>query len=411
MLERVQIPEPFTDLMQPHRYKAFYGGRGSGKSHSFATSLLLLAGQRKIRILCCREVQRSIKDSVKQLLDDKIDDLGLGAFFTSTRDNITGTNGSQFIFSGLGNLTADQIKSYEKIDLCWIEEAQTISSRSIEILIPTIRTPGSEIWASWNPRHQSDPIDQRFRGMNPPDDAIIREVNYDDNPFFPDELTAEMAHDRENNPGRFGHIWLGAYEPQAIGAIWDRQNIHDHRIADPPEMGRVLVSVDPAVSSEAGADEHGIIVAGLGDDRRGYVLDDVTCKGPPQKWAERAVAAYDLHDADAVVLERNQGGDMVRHTLRTVRPNIKVVEVTATRGKHVRAEPVSALYHLGQISHAGSFPELEAQMCLMTAGGYEGKGSPDRVDALVWAFTELFPKLVKKTAKRHERPRPGTWMN
>jgi len=87
------------------------------------------------------------------------------------------------------------------------------------------------------------------------------------------------------------------------------------------------------------------------------------------------------------------------------------VEVTATRGKHVRAEPVSALYHLGQISHAGSFPELEAQMCLMTAGGYEGKGSPDRVDALVWAFTELFPKLVKKTAKRHERPRPGTWMN
>jgi phage terminase large subunit-like protein len=406
----VTLPEPFQPLFKPARYKSYFGGRGSGKSHSMATALLIEGYRTPLRILCCREVQRSIKDSVKQLLDDKIADMGLGWFYTSTRDGIKGQNGTSFIFSGLGNLTADQIKSYEKIDRCWIEEAQTISARSVEILIPTIRSPGSEIWASWNPRHQSDPIDQRFRGRNPPEGAVIVEVNHNDNPFFPDELTAEMAHDRQANPDRFAHVWLGAYEPSAVGAIFDRQTIHDHRVADAPEMGRVLVSVDPAVSSETGADEHGIIVAGLGSDGRGYVLDDLTTRGSPQKWAERALAGYRMHEADAIVIERNQGGDMCRHTIRTVDPTVKVIDVTASRGKHTRAEPISALYHLGRISHAGSFPELEAQLCLMTAGGYEGEGSPDRVDALVWAFTELFPKLVKKKRKPQGRPRPGGWM-
>ena len=393
---KVDIPEAFAELFQPARYKAYYGGRGSAKSHSFAKALLLKAGEVPLRILCGREVQRSIKDSVKQLLDDQIAALGLGEFYQSIQTEIRGANGSLFLFSGFGNLTVDQIKSFEGVDIAWVEEAQTISQHSLEILIPTVRKAGSELWFSWNPRHASDPVDQRFRGEVVPPSAIVRRVDYMDNPFFPAELAEERQFDEAHNPTRYAHIWLGEYEPQAIGAIWDRVTMHQNRRATAPTMGRIVVAVDPAVSAEAGSNEHGIIVAGVGEDDRGYVLDDVTTQGTPRAWAERAIAAYDTYDADAIVIEVNQGGDMVRHTLDSVRPGIPIVEVRATRGKHVRAEPISALYHLGRISHVGSFPELESQMCLMTAAGYEGEGSPDRVDALVWALTELFPSLVEK---------------
>jgi len=397
---QVEIPDAFSELFIPARYKAFYGGRGSGKSHSFATALLIEGGKKPLRILCAREVQLSIKDSVKQLLDDKIRALGAGDFYESLQNEIRGKNGTQFLFAGLGKMTTDQIKSMEGIDRVWVEEAQTISATSLEILIPTIRKAGSELWFSWNPRHASDPVDQRFRGDVTPEGSIIRKVNYDANPFFPKELDAERQFDAKHKPDRYGHIWLGEYEPTAVGAIWDRLTLHQNRRAEAPEMARIVVAVDPAVSSEENSDEHGIIVAGHGTDGRGYVLDDMTLKGGPKQWAERAIAAYDLHEADAIVIEVNQGGDMVRHTLESVRKDVRIIEVRATRGKHVRAEPISALYSLGRVSHIGSFPKLEDQMCLMTAAGFEGEGSPDRVDALVWAMTELFPAMTRPKARK-----------
>lgn len=409
---KVSLPAAFEDLFKPSRYKAYWGGRGSGKSHSLATALLIRGGQKPLRILCAREVQLSIKDSVKQLLDDKIKALGMGGFYESLQNEIRGKNGTQFIFAGLGKMTADQIKSMEGIDIVWVEEAQTISANSLEILIPTIRKTGSELWFSWNPRHASDPVDQRFRGEVLPESAIVRRVNYDDNPFFPAELDAERAFDEKHKPHRYGHIWLGEYEPTAIGAIWDRLSIHQGRRDKAPDLERIVVAVDPAVSSEAHSDEHGIIVAAVGADQRGYVLDDMSMKGSPREWAVRTIAAFDRYEADAIVIEVNQGGDMVRHTLESVRPGLPIVEVRATRGKHVRAEPISALYSIGQVSHVGSFPKLEDQMCQMTAGGYEGEGSPDRVDALVWALTELFPKMTTaKTVEVHvDLLGPGSWM-
>ena len=402
----ILIPQAFKGLETASRYKAYYGGRGSAKSHSFATGLLAIGSRAPKRILCAREVQNSIKDSVKQLLDDKIAAMGLQGFYRSTQAEIRGSNGTGFIFSGLGALTAEQIKSMEGVDIVWVEEAQTISRHSLEILIPTIRKPGSELWFSWNPRHASDPVDQRFRGLNPPANAIIRKVNFDENRFFPAELAAEMEYDRANNRDRFAHIWLGEYEAKAIGAIWDRQTLQQNRRApiepgdDTPELDRILVSVDHAISADEGSNEHGIIVGGLGFDKRGYVLDDLTCTGPPHKWASRTVAAYDKWQADAVVIERNQGGDLVRNTLESVRPTLPIIEVTATRGKHVRAEPVSAQYALGNVSHVGTFAELEDQMCKMTAAGFEGEGSPDRVDALVWLFAELFPDMTNHRRRR-----------
>ena len=414
----VEVPEPFIDLFYPHRYKAFHGGRGSAKSHSFAKALISQAYNadkmhKPIRILCAREIQRSIKDSVKLLLDDQIKFLGLQSHFTSLQNEIRGEGGSTFLFAGLGQLTTDQIKSMEGIDRCWIEEAQTISQRSLEVLIPTIRHPGSELWFSWNPRNANDPVDKLFRGEVTPQNAVIKKVNYDSNQFFPSELNEERKFDKEQKRDRYAHIWLGEYEPTAVGAIWDRQTFHQNRRDEVPEMGRIVVSVDPAISSEAKSNEHGIIVCGLGSDSRGYLLDDVSKQGTPSQWANRAIAVYDKWEADAVVIEVNQGGDMVRHTLESIRPGIPIVEVRATRGKHIRAEPISSLYSLGRISHVGTFPELEDQMCQMTAGGYSGDGSPDRVDAMVWGFTHLFPKMVQRPSKPAKRLVPystGGWM-
>lgn len=341
-------------------------------------------------------MQKDLKDSVKLLIEDKIRAFELGAHFGAMRDSITTPGGGVIIFQGMSDHTAESIKSLEGFDIGYVEEAQTLTSRSQELLRPTIRKEGSELWFSWNPRHASDPVDELLRGPNPPDNSIVVRSNYKDNPFFPAELEAERQYDEAHNPARYGHIWLGEYEPQAVGAIWDRLTIHRNRRAEAPKLTRIVVSVDPPISSEPGSDEAGIIVPGLGEDGRGYVLDDCSLKGTPQEWAERAIAAYDLYEADAIVAEVNQGGEMVKHTIHSIRPNIRVIEVRATRGKHVRAEPISALYSLDRISHVGAFPKLEAQMCLMTAAGYEGEGSPDRVDALVWGFAELFPKMTRR---------------
>lgn len=412
MPTKVSLPADFGDLFKPSRYKAFYGGRGSAKSHSFATALLILGGQKPLRILCGREIQKSIRESVKQLLDDKIKSLEMGSFYESLRDEIRGRNGTQFAFAGIGDKTVEQLKSFEGVDIFWGEEAQTFSAHSLEILRPTIRKDGSELWFSWNPRHASDPVDAFFRGENPPEHAVIRKVNFDANPFFPKELEEERQFDAKHKRERYGHIWLGEYEPTAVGAIWDRLTLHQNRRSEAPDLERIVVSVDPAISSEEQSDEHGIIVAAIGQDQRGYVLDDYSMKGAPRQWADRAIAAFDRYEADCIVIEINQGGDMVRHTLEAARPGLPIREVRATRGKHVRAEPISALYSLGRISHVGSFPKLEDQMCQMTAGGYEGEGSPDRCDALVWALTELFPAM--NTPKTIEVPieplGQGSWM-
>ncbi len=405
--------------MEPKRYKAAFGGRGSGKSHHFAEDMIEQAVRRPgFRAVSVREVQKTLKESAKRLIEDKITAHGLWSMFGGKprNDHVVTPGNGVILFQGMQDHTAESIKSLEGFDVAWVEEAQTLSARSLEFLRPTIRKPGSELWFSWNPRNSIDPVDQFFRGLTPPENAAIVRANYSENPWFPDELEAERQHDERTNRDRYAHIWLGEYEPTAIGAIWDRQTIHAHRRHELPKMNRIVVSIDPAVSSEAGSDEHGIVVSGIGEDGRGYVLDDASMKGTPKQWADRAIATFDRWEADAIVIERNQGGDMCRHTIRSVRPDVPVVEVVATRGKHVRAEPIAALYSMGRVSHVGTFPKLEDQMCQMTAGGYEGNGSPDRCDALVWGLSQLFPSIVRKVdysamfADEQSNAGSGAWM-
>ena len=233
-----QFPDKLQFLFEPCRHKISYGGRGSGKSWSYARALLLQASNKPLRILCAREVQRSIKNSVHQLLSDQIQALGLGQFYEVLESEIRGLNGSLFVFTGLATNTAESIKSYEGIDRVWCEEAQTISRKSWDILIPTIRKPDSEIWVSFNPNIDTDDTYKRFV-VNPPENAKVVKLNYHDNPWFPDVLETERQHSEKTNPD-YENIWLGDCKAAVDGAIYANE------IREAQEAGRVTtVPYDP----------------------------------------------------------------------------------------------------------------------------------------------------------------------
>lgn len=204
---RVQLPRKFTPLFKPYRYKVFYGGRGAGKSYGFALALLQRGVKKKLRILCTREVQNSIRDSVHKLLCTCIENSNLESFYRITRDSITGKNGTEFIFRGLKH-DPQTIKSLEGVDICFIEEAQRISSESWDVLIPSIRKKGSQIWIAFNPNLETDPTYQRFI-VNKRENQVTVKVNYWDNPFFSDELRAEMEYQKELDYDDYLHIWEG----------------------------------------------------------------------------------------------------------------------------------------------------------------------------------------------------------
>lgn len=233
-----KFPDKLQFLFQPSRYKVAYGGRGSGKSWGFARALLLQAANRPLRILCAREVQKSIKQSVHTLLSDQIQALGLGAFYEILEAEIRGKNGSQFSFAGLATNTVESIKSFEGCDIVWVEEAQTVSKKSWDILIPTIRKPNSEIWVSFNPDLDTDDTYQRYVINTPPDAEVVK-MNYYDNPWFPDVLEEERLHCKATNPD-YENIWEGNCKAAKDGAIYANE------IREAQENGRVTnVPYDP----------------------------------------------------------------------------------------------------------------------------------------------------------------------
>lgn len=233
------FPEKLQFLFKPSRYKVAYGGRGSAKSWSFARALLIKAVNQPIRILCAREVQKSIKQSVHTLLVDQIQALGLGPYFQPFENEIKGKSGSSFVFAGLAQHTVESIKSFEGVDIVWVEEAQTVSKRSWDILIPTIRKEESEIWVSFNPDLDTDDTYTRFvTGTRA--DAIVAKVNYSDNPWFPLVLEKERLECKRNRPEDYDNIWEGHCKSAVDGAIYANE------IRDAQESGRIAnVSYDP----------------------------------------------------------------------------------------------------------------------------------------------------------------------
>lgn len=226
---RFQIPAKLADLFKPEfgsvRYRAMFGGRGSGKSFAAAKMAVIHAYSRKMRVLITREFQNSVKESMFAELKAAIDsEPFLAEFYEVSTNIIRGRNGSEFLFAGLHN-NISSIKSMSKIDLCICEEAESIPEVSWQALLPTVRNPQSEIWVIWNPRNENSPVDIRFR-KNIDDDIIATEVNYRDNPFFPDVLENERKRDQRNlSEATYKHIWEGAYMPALEGAIYANEII------------------------------------------------------------------------------------------------------------------------------------------------------------------------------------------
>lgn len=215
----IKFPKKLRFLFKPYRYKVAHGGRGSAKSWSFARALLLQGTTKTVRVLCAREVQLSIKQSVHKLLKDQIELLGLSSFYEVLETEIRGINGTEFSFAGLSKQTVDSIKSFEGVDVVWVEEGQSVSKKSWDVLIPTIRKAGSEIWISMNPELETDETYQRFIA-NPPPNSCVVQVNYHDNPWFSAELEAERLHCQLTAPKDYDNIWLGKCKPAVSGAIY-----------------------------------------------------------------------------------------------------------------------------------------------------------------------------------------------
>ena len=269
------FPDKLQFLFEPYRYKVSYGGRGSGKSWSYARALLIKAANEPTRVLCAREIQKSIKQSVHTLLNDQIQSLGLGAFYEVLEAEIRGINGSTFSFTGLATNTVESIKSFEGCDIVWVEEAQTVSKKSWDILIPTIRKPDSEIWVSFNPNIDTDDTYQRFV-VEPPENAKVVKVNYTDNPWFPEVLEIERQHSLKTNPD-YANIWEGDCKAAVDGAIYSNE------IREAQEEGRITtVPYDPmmkvhVVMDLGWNDSMSVILCqkGISDLRIiGYIEDD-----------------------------------------------------------------------------------------------------------------------------------------
>lgn len=223
----IKTPRVFVPLLKNARYKGAHGGRGSGKSHFFAEALIERCVMEKTNAVCIREVQKSLAQSVKKLLEVKIEELGVGHLFEVQEARILAKNGGMIIFTGMQNHTADSIKSLEGYDIAWVEEAQSLSQRSLDLLRPTIRKDGSELWFSWNPNQETDPVDVLLRGESLPPDAVVIEVNYSDNPWFPGVLKAEMEYDRARDPDKYAHVWLGEYQRNSEARVFKNWTIEE----------------------------------------------------------------------------------------------------------------------------------------------------------------------------------------
>lgn len=322
-------------------------------------------------------------------------------------------NGSEIWVGGLNDDKALEKILGNEYATIYINEASEVRHKAFTLLRSRLAQTVNDI--------EGDPIKQRFYidlnpttrnhwtyrvwidGIDPEDDTPINVEQYAHeviNPFDNQaNLSGDYLADLENLPERAKKRFLrGEYVEDVEAALWQRRMIK--RVQKLPDLVRINVAVDPATTSEPGSDETGITVQGIDAAGNGYLLADDSGKYRPEEWARKAIAAYHFFNADRVVAEVNQGGDMVEAVLRSVDPNIPYKAVHATRGKVLRAEPVASLYERGKVFHAEVFPELEDQMCSFTsdfdrkAQGY----SPDRVDALVWGFTDLFPQMTRRTA-------------
>lgn len=326
------FPIKLEFLFEPHRYKCAFGGRGSGKSWGFARALILQAANRPLRILCAREVQKSIKQSVHQLLSDQIQALGLGAFFEVLEAEIRGQNGSTFSFAGLATNTVESIKSFEGVDIVWVEEAQTVSKRSWDILIPTIRKENSEIWVSFNPDVDTDDTYQRFV-INPPESAKVVKVNYYDNPWFPDVLEEERLHSLAHNPD-YKNIWEGECKAAVDGAIYVNE------IREAQENGRITtVPYDPMLKV------HVVMDLGFNDSMSIILVQRGVADVRVIGYIEDNHRTLDSYSGELRALNYNWGQMFLPHDGKTkdFKYGLSAEDIMRKQGWDVRIVPIASI--------------------------------------------------------------------
>ena len=327
-----KFPDRLDFLFQPHRYKVAYGGRGSGKSWSMARALLVKAANEPTRVLCAREIQRSIKQSVHTLLNDQIQALGLGPFYEVLETEIRGLNGSTFSFTGLATNTVESIKSFEGCDIVWVEEAQTVSKKSWDILIPTIRKPNSEIWVSFNPNIDTDDTYKRFV-VEKPDNAKVVKVNYTDNPWFPEVLEIERQHSLKTNPD-YANIWEGECKAAVDGAIYSNE------IREAQENGRITtVPYDPMLKV------HVVFDLGFNDSMAIILCQRGVSDIRIIKYIEDNHRTLDSFSSEIRSLNYNWGTMFLPHDgkSRDYKSGLSAEDIMRKQGWTVRIVPVSSI--------------------------------------------------------------------
>ena len=370
MIEIEATGPQYQFLRSPARYRAFVAGVGSGKTYAGVLASLV-ACQRAERGAIVAPTYPMLKDVVlptfREIAEDGIDTLNKADLYAEMG------NGSKVLFR-----SADKPERLRGTNLgwAWVDEAALVGEDTWDILLGRLRLDPGRAWLTTTPKGHNWVYD-RFID-NPDDEHQTVRASTRDNPHLPDSYVESLE---EQYTERFRRQEIEGEFMEAEGALWSFTDIE--RDAAPESMDRVVIGVDPA---GGGPDEVGIVAVGKSGERA-YVLGDHSMKGSPNAWASAVRNAYQQHQADRVVAERNFGGDMVESTLRTADANMPVEVINASRGKQQRAEPVAALYEQGKVSHPEAMDELETQMT--TWDPAESGESPDRVDALVWALTEL----------------------
>ena len=403
---QLRIHPKYSPLIESEcRYFLVSGGRGSGKSFGVAALLISFLCERGQRILYTRYTMSAAETSIIPEFVEKIELLGLSSIFEiRQREIVNVQTGSSILFSGIkessGNQTA-KLKSLTGITTWVLEEAEELDDEEtfdkIDMSVRSLAAQNRIIlilnpaWKThWIYRRFFEPhkIPDEFNGVV--DSVCYIHTTYEDNlENLPPDILRITEQRRLTSPLKYLSIDRGHWSDSAEGALWDYKTITDLRVWQAPELVRIVIAIDPAVSANKDSDETGIIAAGISDAGEIYILGDYSLIGSPLAWANAAVGAYRKHSADRIVAEINQGGDLVEANLRNVDRNIPFTAVRATRGKRLRAEPIAALYEAGKVHHVGTFPILEEQLCTWSPAIDD---SPDRLDALVWACTALTTK-------------------
>jgi hypothetical protein len=386
------------------------GGRGGGKSYQVADIILATAWAREESgtVVCGREIQKTLEFSSYSLLKDRINYYGLQEDFQCLDNEIRcKKNGVTIIFVGMREATRnDGLKSIHKLFLFWGEEAQGFSQATLDVLIPTlVRVPGCRMIFTMNRQYDSDPVYNEVMARE--EESLIIEINYYDNPYITEQARAEAEAMKITNYPKWEHVYGG--KPQRVfeDSLWPGdllKKIVSQVSFSRDNYARVVVCCDPAQTNTEFSNEYGLHVEGLTHGGEGDHIADLSGRMDPNEFSSKAVKAYHDYQADAIIVETNAGGDYIKSAILSIDPTVRVKEVKAksSQGKIVRALPVANLAQMGKIRHiCGGSQKLENQMSRMTNQGFVGAPgeSPDRVDAYVWGFIELFGLSDMKTSE------------